>query len=795
MPVLSLEKNFRYWAFISYSHNDRKWAEWLHYRLESYKIPKSIINKQANHEMFGSLINGRMFPIFRDRDELAVTTTLADSLRSALLASRYLIVICSPHAANSNWVNIETKLFVQARGPEYVLLFIVAGQPHSSNSEECLPEQVRNYDYLAADARSQADGKQGAFLKIVAGILKVNYDQLRQRDAIRRLRRARAAVVVSLILSIGFSILALFALLQREQSKAANLQALKQIEYLITDVKDCVLPLGKIGVLEDIMNKTENFLLETQKCSQSEYLYSVLLIDFAELARLKGDTALALRHCLQSISIRRELLAAQEISSNQNNHIRLAEALNQYSVILSMRGLPKESLEVLHEALGTLDAVSSSDNVEWKIQYANCLAVEAELLWRAKQDQQAILKQLECVRILEQIPCDHIRISQRRQLAKAIAKLGEIQMLLDKANSWENLQKALYLREMLTETCPEDMTIFEDLSESQACLARWFRLQGDCLSARDYFNKALNHLTKLHNREPRNAHWMRLLLEIRIQLGHLFILEHQLPQAQALFQSCLNEYKRLALEDNNNLYWIEGQAITLENLGDIIKARRRVGTIGGDDDMRKVLRLYEESRRLRELLIIRDPDNAPWILGLSISDGRIGDWHYEQQQPEDALRFYLLGQGRREELCKRDSDRPEWKYYYGVTCGKISQVYKQLENWAEAERYMIKHLESLELVCKVSTSNAEWLGNLAVANFNIGMLYWRHGEHFTAQKENIRDYLQKAGDIYARLLGQGNTSMAYATYMKEALATLKEIDDTPVPADPGSSESLEEHEE
>jgi hypothetical protein len=38
---------FKYWAFLSYSHTDNKWGDWLHKALETYRIPKRLVGKSA----------------------------------------------------------------------------------------------------------------------------------------------------------------------------------------------------------------------------------------------------------------------------------------------------------------------------------------------------------------------------------------------------------------------------------------------------------------------------------------------------------------------------------------------------------------------------------------------------------------------------------------------------------------------------------------------------------------------------------------------------------------------------
>lgn len=33
---------YRYWAFISYSHQDEEWAGWLHRAIETYRVPRNV---------------------------------------------------------------------------------------------------------------------------------------------------------------------------------------------------------------------------------------------------------------------------------------------------------------------------------------------------------------------------------------------------------------------------------------------------------------------------------------------------------------------------------------------------------------------------------------------------------------------------------------------------------------------------------------------------------------------------------------------------------------------------------
>ena len=208
----------RYSAFISYNHRDRDWAIWLHRSLERYSVPKRLWGRPAPWGEIGQ----RLPPVFRDRDELATSSDLAAAVKEALADAAFLIVVCSPNSARSKWVNEEIETFIAAGREKFIRLIIVDGEPHSPDPDrECLPPSLTRDgapEPLAADVRNEADGKQAAKLKILAGILGVPYDALRQREAARRQKRLAA---IALAASVGFIIMAgltVFAFLSRAQA-------------------------------------------------------------------------------------------------------------------------------------------------------------------------------------------------------------------------------------------------------------------------------------------------------------------------------------------------------------------------------------------------------------------------------------------------------------------------------------------------------------------------------------------------------------------------------------------------
>lgn len=212
----------KYWAFLSYSHQDTRVCERVHRELETYQVPKRLVGRDTREGKTPS----RLFPVFRDRDELPGSSELGQNLAQALAQSRYLIVICSPAAARSRWVNEEIRQFKAMGGENRVLALIIDGEPNADDKPdsgllECFPQALKyrvdangqlsaeRVEPIAADIRKGRESRSIAMLRLIAGLLAVPFDELRQRDRERQRRsmvmRATGGLVLASIL-IGLTV-------------------------------------------------------------------------------------------------------------------------------------------------------------------------------------------------------------------------------------------------------------------------------------------------------------------------------------------------------------------------------------------------------------------------------------------------------------------------------------------------------------------------------------------------------------------------------------------------------------
>jgi tetratricopeptide (TPR) repeat protein len=241
----------RYTAFLSYSHKDAAAAGRLHRRLEAYRMPRRL----AGTEGARGAIPDRLWPIFRDREELPAATDLSETVRAALAQSGALIILCSPHAAASLWVAEEIETFRRLHPDRPILAAVLDGDP-----PDCFPAALRAFgrdgtwhEPLATDLRPHRDGARLGLLKLVAGITGVGLDALVQRDAMRRVRRVTAMTVAALTAMLVMGAMTVLAFRARGEAEAQRAESENLIEFMMTDLRGRLrADVGRLDVMQSV---------------------------------------------------------------------------------------------------------------------------------------------------------------------------------------------------------------------------------------------------------------------------------------------------------------------------------------------------------------------------------------------------------------------------------------------------------------------------------------------------------------------------------------------------------------
>ena len=234
-----------YAAFISYAHADELVAARLHKALETYPVPKHLRAEGKTTK-----------PVFRDVAELTAAHSLSEKIQEAVKGSRVLIVLCSPAAKASHWVNEEIRLFRELHGEAAILSAIIEGTPETA-FPAALVEGGR--EPLAAALRTDKAGFKLGVTQLAAGMLGTGLDDLIQRGAKRRNRLMGAGMAASIALSGVMGFATFQAVEARNEAEAARGDAEGLVEYMIKDLKFKLEPVGRLDLLQGIGDKAVEY--------------------------------------------------------------------------------------------------------------------------------------------------------------------------------------------------------------------------------------------------------------------------------------------------------------------------------------------------------------------------------------------------------------------------------------------------------------------------------------------------------------------------------------------------------
>ncbi|TAN06963.1 MAG: toll/interleukin-1 receptor domain-containing protein [Rhodanobacteraceae bacterium] len=627
MPESSSGSSFTYRAFISYSHRDKAWADWLHRSLETYRVPSRLVGKQTA----AGVIPRRLNPIFRDREELSSSPELGSKINQALAQSENLIVLCSPASATSRWVNEEVLAYKRMGRARHIFCLIVEGEPNATDrpgreAEECFCPALRfatdtdgrptneRTEPIAADAREGKDGKANAKLKLVAGMLGVGFDALKQRELQRRTRRMTAIAALALGVMAVTSVLAVYALISRHQAVIAQHQAVvaqqaaqrrqKQAEglvnFMLGDLTGKLNEVHRLDILQAVDNKAMAYFksLPATDVNDAALEQRAKALEAIGTVRMQQGQQVAARQAfLASTRISSQLAASAPMDAARQ--MAYANTLNfigftywdegnleaaQQNFILSQasllhaqkmtKGSPKLDSQLattinnighVHEARGNLNAAIAA--------YRSMLA----LLQSVVSDQP---KNMDWKNLLGNAWDD---------LGKVELEQGHLDRAITDYRTDQNLREAMSAGD------PANHDELNDLMVSDAILGRTLALYGDMQGALRYTLSAVDIGKSLVKFEPADTDNQDDLALYSSQLGGLLRQTGQVTAAAVADAEGVAIFSTLVSRDPKNSGWNRGFAQARIELAQLKLRQGDTGAARSSVD--DALQLLESLRR------------------------------------------------------------------------------------------------------------------------------------------------------------------------------------------------------
>lgn len=193
-----------------------------------------------------------------------------------------MLVICSPNARTSDFVNDEICLFTEKRGGQNIIPVLLSGIPNyearqpEHEEQKAFPKCLREIMSvpLAASFTDLDPVKdklykgvfKGPWYTVLANIYGVPRSDIEQRNRTRkkRHRRVTTALVAGIIAAL---IVALIqrkeAVSQRELAEKARDESEGLIEFMLFDLRDKLEPIGRLDLLDSVNQHVNNYYQST----------------------------------------------------------------------------------------------------------------------------------------------------------------------------------------------------------------------------------------------------------------------------------------------------------------------------------------------------------------------------------------------------------------------------------------------------------------------------------------------------------------------------------------------------
>jgi tetratricopeptide (TPR) repeat protein len=492
---------------------------------------------------------------------------LSNAVNTALRESGALIVVCSPSAAASQWVNEEVRAFRALGTSDRIFAVIVDGEPGAPDQQNCFPEALTEggLEPVAADARPGGDGRRNAFLKIAAGLLGVGFDELKQREQHRHQRRLAGITTASLLIAALTITLAVTATIARNEADLRRQQAEDLIGFMLGDLRDQLHEIQRLDIFESVGDKAVEYFSQLDEEDESDHSLS--------------QRAMALRQI-------------GEVRQDQGN---LSEAYESFA----------DSERIMLEL-----ARRQPDDPDTQIELANSHFFVGYVFWERGDLQQA-RRQFELVlpivgRLRANDPTNTTWLVESGYSFTNLGRILELEG--DLLSALAAYQEVMRANQALVELEPDEPDWKLELGFAHNNLGKVLTTLGRLDEAKYHYGEDLAIKSRLLHDNPDHELWRSYKADSEYFLGWVLANSAEIDKGTALLRSARASYEQLTAISADHALFKDRRARVERALADVLA---RQGDIEAAGDLAK------QSAEASRDLLSGDDSNSRWRRGLA----------------------------------------------------------------------------------------------------------------------------------------------------------------------------------
>lgn len=761
----------------------------------------------------------RNLNVFLDAASLSAAPGLWESIAGKLDASRYLILLASPEAAKSIWVDREVAHFVAGAGIGRLLIGLTGGDlawdtaagDFAWGEATPLPPSLRGRfreEPLWVDLRAfraepaRATKSDQAFLHAaldlaatIKGVEKADLYSAELRQQRRNLRVAYGAAGVVAVLAVGAAAGAWIAVERAKEATRNFGIARETVDKIVADIVHDLRDVQGMRVesVQKILTTTQAALDRLYAIAPADAALrasrATTLVQIGDTYIAKGGNAGALAAYGESLAIRRALAAG---SDDPERAAAVSESLSRVAYARGQAGDLKGAIAAYDESLAILAKLVAADpkSLDWQSRQAWDLRSKANQLVTggdAKGGLALLAQSATLWRGL--IAAQPGKPGPRNDLAWTLTNIGQAEPDRLRANA--AFGEALALRRALYAEDKGNARAEDNVAFVLTEIATHAMPVGDLTGAAAALDEAESLRRHLVAVDPGNADWrnglaatLRQLSNVDWQRGNAERSLARLEEAEAIFRG-------LARDDSPKLLWQENVADTL-----IDKGYRRLG-IGEDS---AAVGDFTEAVKWRRALV--EASDGAGKYRAQLADGLLalgyGVWSLVDDGIEDG--FGRVRSSYAEALAiyrALDASGESVAAGLATSLQRVGSLALREQDYGAAEQAFAEALPLREKLLALDATNVEKAGLVAAAHADIADVLVAKGDDAGALKQYEasltirRDIVAKAPakeslrrdlalnleKIAARKRRLGDTDGAIAAY-REAIDLRRDLTDT-----------------
>jgi hypothetical protein len=253
------DSKYKFDVFLSYSRKDEDFSRKLEEALESYTLPKDVNS---------SSISRKRLNVFRDKKDLVPNQAdYYQAIEGYLNQSRYLVVISSPNARSSPYVDAEIEAFLRSNEANRVIPVLLSGKPNNDSQAKpeeyafpqalcdalAMPLAVEFTEFRRAPGKLNKGRFKDSWYSLLAKIFGTERAEIERLDAKRQARRRAIFAAVSLAVIALLSVALVFAIIARQQAASDRDRAQQLLYASDMNLAQRAFESGNVGLGRDLL--------------------------------------------------------------------------------------------------------------------------------------------------------------------------------------------------------------------------------------------------------------------------------------------------------------------------------------------------------------------------------------------------------------------------------------------------------------------------------------------------------------------------------------------------------------